>query len=703
MKGYLFLMLCATFPMGAAVLSPSARLAATAETRSDARLSAYITVDSESLDMPALDALCVNCVRVSPETVTAIVDPAALSAIARVEGVKYVEAAAPVMPMLDKAVPEVGADRVRSGEDLPSPFTGKGVVVGVVDAGFDYGHAAFRDSDGNLRIARVWEQSSSGTPPEKYGYGLEMSEPDVIYAAAGDIVNNSHGTHVAAIAAGSDSVLDGALMGAAPDAEIVLVSMGESSADNVNISNAIAYIFDYAEERGLPAVVNLSLGNHAGPHDGTSTFDRVVDGLQGPGRLVVGSSGNHGADSFHVRKRFSQADMAPLRTFIDFRKAVTYGGDIEVWAENDVEVYAIAYNLNTASDVERVKIYPMEEDLTTVSLGRNVTGDLSVAGEVNPVNGKRHVLVSTNLGSVRSGYAVALEVSPLAEGGVDVWADNVYLGLTSRGMEGFADAQLKLGTIAEIGGTANRILTVGSYTTRPEYVLYNETEVREVAGETLGALSLFSSCGPTADERVKPDVTAPGCFISSAVSNNDGSGTLLVSFSHQANGRENMYGYMQGTSMSAPMVAGVVATWLQAYPGLTPEQLKQCVSVASRRDACVEGELPSYLWGYGKIDAYEGLRQVLEISGIEGPVAESCGLSWLRVRRGSLEVLPLAHAQSAELSLFALDGRQVATYSLGALRPGESRAVDTSALPSGAYIVRLVADSRLLPPAKFIK
>ena len=62
------------------------------------------------------------------------------------------------------------------------------------------------------------------------------------------------------------------------------------------ISNAIAYIYDYAEMMGMPCVVNLSLGAHAGPHDGTSPFDLMADAMQKEGRLIVGSAGNHRAD-----------------------------------------------------------------------------------------------------------------------------------------------------------------------------------------------------------------------------------------------------------------------------------------------------------------------------------------------------------------------------------------------------------------------
>ena len=84
----------------------------------------------------------------------------------------------------------------------------------------------------------------------------------------GDNSENSHGTHVAGIATGSDPYKSGAYRGNAPEADIVLVAVDLESCTSADISNAIAYIYDYADAMDMPCVVNLSLGNHQGPHDG---------------------------------------------------------------------------------------------------------------------------------------------------------------------------------------------------------------------------------------------------------------------------------------------------------------------------------------------------------------------------------------------------------------------------------------------------
>ena len=67
----------------------------------------------------------------------------------------------------------------------------------------------------------------------------------------------------------------------------------------------------------------------------------------------------------------------------------------------------------------------------------------------------------------------------------------------------------------------------------------------------------FSSRGPTADGRIKPDVMGPGVGIASAVA-----------------GTSSGYGSWNGTSMSAPFVTGVALLMRDANPALTPDQVK---------------------------------------------------------------------------------------------------------------------------------
>lgn len=653
------------------------------------QLSAYVTID------PALTSwqqLGVTPIAENAGTATVRLTLDALQRLAKQQGVEYIQITSGATQMLNLARQEAGTDLIHKGTDLPKAYTGEGVVVGVVDAGFDYMHAAFRrPADGALRIKRVWEQGATtldgASAPAKYGYGIELNTPELIEKAQGDSDSNSHGTHVAAIAAGSDAYKDGAYVGNAPDADIVLVALDLNTSTNADISNAVQYIFDYADEVSKPCVVNLSLGNQDGPHDGTSTFDTMTDAMQGPGRLIVGAAGNHRTDAFHIDHTFATADAAPLRTFVKYKVAPSNsvsGGTIEIWGEKGVDftVDIAAYSTFNKKDARSTTVYPAE-GVTNVDFGKYATGTWKVASEVSPLNGKPHVVLTSALTSIRNNYAIALTVTPKTAGRVNIWSDNTYLALESRDIEGFSAPDAASSTLCEIGGTGKRILTVGSYTTRNEYTTNGGQQA--TLQETVGDLSSFSSYGPTVDGRMKPNITAPGCFIISAVSNNDASGNLMYAEYNENFGRYNQYGYMQGTSMASPFVAGIVATWLQAYPQLTPEQLHEIVQNTARKDSFT-ATAPDSNWGYGKINALDGLRQCIEKQET-GCVSVAMPFDGtVRITDGNI-VLGFARDTQATLGITSMTGSTLFSKPLGKRSAGETLSVAVPQLPNGVYLL----------------
>lgn len=667
--------------------SPAAQAAAVGVASS--QLSAYVTIDPARTSWQQLG---VTPIAENAGTATVRLTLDALRRLAKQQGVEYIQITSGATQMLNLARQEAGTDQIHKGTDLPQAYTGEGVVVGVVDAGFDYMHAAFRrPADGALRIKRVWEQGATtldgASAPAKYGYGIELNTPELIEKAQGDSDSNSHGTHVAAIAAGSDAYKDGAYVGNAPDADIVLVALDLNASTNADISNAVQYIFDYADEVGKPCVVNLSLGNQDGPHDGTSTFDTMTDAMQGPGRLIVGAAGNHRTDAFHIDHTFATADAAPLRTFVKYKVAPSNsvsGGTIEIWGEKGVDftVDIAAYSTFNKKDARSTTVYPAE-GVTDVDFGKYATGTWKVASEVSPLNGKPHVVLTSALTSIRNNYAIALTVTPKTAGRVNIWSDNTYLALESRDIEGFSAPDAASSTLCEIGGTGKRILTVGSYTTRNEYTTNGGQQA--TLQETVGDLSSFSSYGPTVDGRMKPNITAPGCFIISAVSNNDASGNLMYAEYNENFGRYNQYGYMQGTSMASPFVAGIVATWLQAYPQLTPEQLHEIVQNTARKDSFT-ATAPDSNWGYGKINALDGLRQCIEKQET-GCVSVAMPFDGtVRITDGNI-VLGFARDTQATLCLTSMTGSTLFSKQLGKRSAGETLSVAVPQLPKGVYLL----------------
>ena len=157
-------------------------------------------------------------------------------------------------------------------------FTGKGVIVGMVDVGFDFTHPNFYDPKGeNFRIKEVWCQSDSKNSTQ-VSYGAIYSTKEDILNKGTDSKTQTHGTHTAGIAAGGGYTSP--YKGVAPESDIVLVA---TNLYTKGILDGISYIISKAKEESKPCVINLSLGSKLGPKDGTSSEDVMMDNLVGPG------------------------------------------------------------------------------------------------------------------------------------------------------------------------------------------------------------------------------------------------------------------------------------------------------------------------------------------------------------------------------------------------------------------------------------
>ena len=103
-----------------------------------------------------------------------------------------------------------------------------------------------------------------------------------------------------------------------------------------------------------------------------------------------------------------------------------------------------------------------------------------------------------------------------------------------------------------------------------------------------GLLASFSSVGPTADGRIKPDVVAQG--------------TSVYLASPASERLPSPYGFGAGTSFSCPQVAGVAALVLSAHPYLTPMEVRDALRLTASQAAT-----PDNLMGWGIVDAYEAV------------------------------------------------------------------------------------------------
>lgn len=584
---------------------------------------------------------------VSPGRMTASIPLHALRDVAALRGIDYVQAASDVHLCLDNARADASVDACHALTATDgTPYTGHGVIVGIVDNGFEYGHVDFYDTEGRQsRILRVWDQNGEGrSAPSGFSYGAEYTSAEDILSARYDKNTLYHGTHVAGIAAGADRRT--AYYGVAPGADIVLVSYKNSSA---SVVDAVKYIFNYADQLGRPCVVNLSLSSNNGPHDGTSDTDVAFDAMTGPGRIVVGAAGNEGRRRIHVSKALTSSNPS-LQAMVDFSSASSQIAYADVWggAGQTVRVKAVAVDATTGQIVAQTSAAsssaPSYESMRLYKSGQ-VEADVMMSSETSRGNGCPHVSWGVAAQMLASNLKIGLVIEGEDGETVHAWLTDTESAFASTAVSGWTAGDYDC-TVGEIGGTGRGVISVGSYITRNAWTtldgLSHSYSTYQIG--TLGGLALSSSHGPTADGRRKPDVAAPGCVIISAESKYSAGSDTPISGSDavartDVGGESYYYQALQGTSMAAPFVTGAVALWLQANPRLTPDDVRSILSATARRDAFT-GDVADddNLWGAGKVDVLAGLRRAEQLTGIT-----------------DVTVLPL----HGEKTVFDLSGRRV--------------------------------------------
>lgn len=514
----------------------------------------------------------------------------------------------------EQANSSMRTDKIYQGHMLPHTFDGTGVIVGIIDIGFEYGHPSFFDTTGTrYRVKCVWDQTiQCDNHPAGYSYGKEFLTQSAILNAHCSHTDETHGSHVAGIAAGSGGATPNTrkYQGIAPNADLVLVA---TNMYDGGIYDGINYIKNYANSLGMPCVINMSLGSQVGPHDGTSLFDRMVDSYVGntPGLLVVASAGNEGGSSLHLGKTFVDDDTI-ITSFVQFTESRhrTY---LDLWGipgdtfsvqlgivntltgdfEDATFLYSSAYSTNY-----QVTLFDAD--------GENCELDI-YCSSAQSHNGRPNITIYANFESQTSDFQKLCLRIVGHETTVHCWANSA--NFVNGGVAGAVSGNNQY-TTGEIG-IGKTMITVGSYMSRKNWT--------SVAGETYGfggfegELSYFSSHGPTLDGRIKPDIVGPGQMIYSAINRyNTSYANMNSAFTVDAisfNGHTEFYGAMQGTSMSAPAVTGVMALWLQANPYLTQTQAHQLIHNSGLQDGFT-GFIPetgNSLWGWGKINAYAGL------------------------------------------------------------------------------------------------
>ena len=420
---------------------------------------------------------------------------------------------------------------------------GEGKVIAVIDTGVDTTHQAFTGELAGTppltpqKVAALTSQLGEGKTgvyiSQKFPFAYDYADGDND-ASPREGGSGFHGTHVAGIAAGNADKI----VGTAPNAQVIVAKVTRSEDDALLDSALLASLDDMLVLH--PDVINLSLGWTAGmDNEADSVYATVYKKLQEAGITVNAASGNafstgYGNNSGKGLPYASDPDSSVLCEPASYSSVVSVASVDNSLAHSAFSVGDRDIPYQRAGGANGQKM-PDLSDLTggpfeyvDGGIGSPEDGAALKAKYPEGLAGKIVLVKRGSLtfqdkfnniaGSKPAGFIVYNNVPGDSLVVMSLATDGVPAAFISQ-----ADGEAML-------AAADHHLSV--------------TPGKVVAPSTKYSMSSFSSWGVTPDLRLKPEVSAPGGNIYSAVPG----GT---------------YEFMSGTSMATPQMAGVSAVVLQ--------------------------------------------------------------------------------------------------------------------------------------------
>lgn len=584
---------------------------------------------------------------------------------------------------LDKAAVDGRVDSVRNAIDLPQEFTGKGVIIGVTDWGFDYTHPVFYDTNMiHYRVLRAWDQfKKSGPAPEGYDYGTEYIGPEQLLTAKCDTSNvydyAYHGTHCAGIAGGAGAGTK--YRGVAVDAEFLFVTV---SLTDQEVIDAWRWMYDVAQQEGKRLVISMSWGlYYLDNMDGTGALADEMQRLSDLGVVFVSSAGNNGGEKFHISNVFTQRDTIYTQFTFPFS---SIGSDITMMnnTPNTSFSFSVMIMDNSFNTIAQTQFFSTEENRTLDTILVIDTDTLRYSCKIessNEYNNKPIVQLTVFSNSkYKFGLAVAGE-----EGEFHAW--NLAHIETNYGNWGgsFANPSSKPNWLSgndsygiSTPANADCAITVAAHSSR------HQALSGLMAG---GNIANFSSVGPGFGNTTKPDLSAPGVNVVSALSSYTNTYSGAYAKSIDFNGRTYRFVSLSGTSMSCPFVSGVAALILQVNPFLSAAQVKDILIQTAYNDQYTQISGP-LRFGNGKVDAYNAVLAALQTVGVSQYVKpkESDFTIFPNPASAQCFITANTNSNSVPCEIFDISGRKVAEH---LLYQGVNT-LNISNLKSGYYIVK---------------
>lgn len=407
-------------------------------------------------------------------------------------------------------------------------------------------------------------------------------------------ITTGHGTHVAATALGRGILSQGhdqeyngkgPFYGIAPEADLIFLKIGrdiDAMAPDMNIVAAI----DAAVNIYKADIISMSYGGWDEHLDGTYFLDQKADWAYFQGVPFITSAGNAAMDDKHWKgtvPALSESD------FIEIYVEDT-GGDSTmlyfnmVWRNNvEKSGLLLEYFDENKQPLNNVIQFP----ITTSSKGTHSRLSYYETPITEP--GTYYLKISNQTSKSQEVHLYEFWYFDDF-----VWSE-VYFSESDPGYT--------IGSPA----AAEHVFAVGAYVTR---TAWNSAlnSVRWWGPQfVINGIAEFSSHGPTLDERIKPDICAPGHVV---ISLRDQDVYKEIRHSWVDNdgipdGDANYYS-MMGTSMACPVVAGAAALYLNKYPEASPRQLYDALKRTTNKSGLEE--LPDNIWGHGRLNVSDALR-----------------------------------------------------------------------------------------------
>ncbi len=592
---------------------------------------------------------------------------------------------------------EARIDLVQSQYNL----TGEGVLAIVLDRGVDYTHPDFIDSEGNTRIAYIYDlydDSGANDPDNPYGIGTIYDENEInnsLQQGGQPLVNDifGHGTATTGILAGNGSGADDNSLykGVAPNAKIISIIVtrdyvppfGSNPGQQGQYNPAVLPVaFEFAQDMienlGMPSVTLLNIGSIGQPTDASLEFCEIVDDYVQNGHTFVCGVGDDGGQDNHAIEQLALNATTTFEVqkgsdgFLRFTGWYDETARCQLTIERpDGTVEGPFDPPQDANGIENVFL----DQLNIYHRGANVEFE-------NSSSDLRQLII--DMTGASGIYKIRFQTTALGTDDVirgmlnpsRYYNDNKFVNATSLGgnINGFS--------------SCFSTLSPGDYVANNTYVDVNGITRTRTGEGAPGELWVGSSIGPTMDGRYGIDLSAPGELAVGAYSMDSYYGNFPFNVMENSNG---YYGIQNAVSGAAPILSGVVALMLEVNPELTPEEIKTILQETAREDSFT-GATPNNSWGYGKLDALEAINVVYEMVSADDPREASLDIE-VKPNPFNNEIsIQFAESflEELEISVYTLTGRKVYQRTISA-----KAMLNLQELENGIYFLQARSGNRV--------